>query len=338
VKKQSIHGKIVMPETSSIVRPRILKLDFLRGFAILYIVGVHHLDDYAGNIYHSQLELITTKAFLGMFVFISGYLLSMNNPINNRDDVLNFTFKRFLRIYPLYALALLLFMFCSLMSFESMLLHMAFLNVLVNKSGMTLWFVTIICIFYLFYPILVYRYSLLKTTAVFLVFCLIVVPLNRMFGLFDIRLPIYFPLFLLGVESHKHDLIEKYLHISQVLSLLLICMPACFLFPSLFYKINENNAFILILFMISTLPILLFLGEIFCNLLKESVYQKLAYASFCMYLFHRVIFRVMLNYYSPDTNFAKVVYLTGIGMPLIFMTSFYFQRYYDRVTARWKRT
>jgi peptidoglycan/LPS O-acetylase OafA/YrhL len=90
-------------------RPRILHLDFLRGFAILYIVGVHHLDDYAGNVYHSQWDVAATKAFLGMFVFISGYLLSMNNPINGKGDLLNFAFKRFLRIYPLYALSLILF-------------------------------------------------------------------------------------------------------------------------------------------------------------------------------------------------------------------------------------
>ncbi len=73
-------------------------------------------------------------------------------------------------------------------------------------------------------------------------------------------------------------------------------------------------------------------------MLKESVYQKLAYVSFCMYLFHRVIFRLLLNLYSPDSNYARVVYLTGLGLPLIFTISFYFQKYYDRLTMRWKRS
>jgi peptidoglycan/LPS O-acetylase OafA/YrhL len=327
-----------MPETPSPVRPRILKLDFLRGFAILYIVGVHHLDDYAGNIYHSQLELITTKALLGMFVFISGYLLSMNNPINNRDDVFNFTFKRFLRIYPLYVMALFLFMFCSLMTFESLLLHLTFFNVVTNKSGMTLWFVTVICVFYLFYPILTYKYSLLKTTVVFIVFYMITVPLNRMFGWFEIRMLVYFPLFVLGVVSREHNLIEKYIHKNNKIAYILLCLPLFFVFSRWLYKIDENHAVILTLFMISALPVLLFIGEAFSSILKESIYKKLAYASFCMYLFHRVIFFLMLNIYHPADIYAKVAYLTVLGLPLIFGSSFYFQKHYDRLTARWVRS
>ena len=147
-----------MADIISPSRSRVFYMDFLRGLAILYIVGVHHLDDYAGSFYHNKLDDILTYSFLGMFVFISGYLLSINNPIRNRNDLRDFIVKRFLRIYPLYVIALLLFMFCSIMSFKSVILHMFLLNVVLDRSVITLWFVSMFCFLYFLYPILAYKY------------------------------------------------------------------------------------------------------------------------------------------------------------------------------------
>jgi peptidoglycan/LPS O-acetylase OafA/YrhL len=324
-----------MTEKISPAHPRLLHMDFLRGIAILYIVAVRHLDDYAGNFYHNKIDDVITESLLGLFMFISGYLLSMNSPINNRGDLFRFISNRFLRIYPLYVLAVFLFMLCSLMSFKSLLLHMSLLNILLNNDVITLWFVSIICIFYISYPIIAYRYSALKTVIIFILFCIFIVLINRIFGLFDKRLLKYYPIFILGIVSLKHDLIERFFYnrIIVIWSILVFSISSYLYFRPLIL-----NQMFSILIMASAIPSLLLIGKSFSTIMNKSVYIKIAYASFCMYLFHRVIFTLMTQIYCPNNNFYIVIYLTILGVPIIFATSFYLQKYYDQLTFTWRKT
>lgn len=322
-----------MTENTAPPRPRLLHMDFLRGLAILYIVGVRHLDDYAGGAYHNKIDDVITYVFLGLFVFISGYFLSITSPIENRKDLHQFFVKRFLRVYPLYILALFLFVICSLMSFKSLLLHMFCLNIVLGNSVMTLWFVTMICVLYISYPIIIYQYSLLKTLIIYLVVFSVVELLHKLFGLFDIRLLIFFPLFLFGIVFLKHNL-NKYFHKKHtiVFSMLLFFM-ALFLY----YETNHFRRLFFILFMMSPIPFLLFIGEKLSTTINETVIYKIAYASFSMYLFHRVIFTLITNIYSPENDIYMLVYLTLLGLPIIFGISYFLQKYYDRLTIQWRQ-
>ena len=311
--------------------PRLLYMDFLRAIAILYIVAVRHLDDYAGNIYHNKLDDVTTYSFLGLFMFISGYLLSLNAPINNKSDLWNFIRRRFLRIYPLYVLALFLFMLCSLMSFKSVLLHTALLNVLLDKPVITLWFVSIICVFYIIYPIIVYKYSVPKTVIISISLCSVFILLKEQFGLLDENLILFFPLFILGIVSSKHKLIDRFIPNKNFV----ICSVLVFIISSfLYFEAPEFNQVFLILLMMSAVPFLILIGKLVSPIVNKRVYVNIAYASFCMYLFHRVIFYLITHIYSPSNNIYMVIYLTLIAVPIIYVTSFYLQKYYDRITRR----
>lgn len=190
-----------MTDSTLNLENRIPYMDILRGIAIFYIVAFHHLDDYSGHIYHNRLDDIITYAFLGVFIFISGYLLSISNPITNTKNLLDYALKRFLRIYPLYLLSLFLYLSCSLISFKSFLTHIFFMNVFLDNSVMTLWFVSIIFIFYFIYPVIIYQYNFFKTLIISVLFFVIVVFFKKLFGLFDKRLLIYFPFFLFGIIS-----------------------------------------------------------------------------------------------------------------------------------------
>ncbi|CCK81820.1 acyltransferase family protein [Desulfobacula toluolica] len=301
-------------------------IDFLRCLAIFYIVGIHHIDDYAGDIYHNNVDDVITYIFLGLFVFISGYLLSLRTCINNTKDILDFIFKRFLRIYPLYVLGLLLFFFSKLISFKSFLLHLPFLNILLDKSVFTLWFVTMICIFYLFYPLFVYKYSLLKSSAVLLVLSVIICILRKIFGLFDIRLLVYLPVFFMGIIFAKHNVKEKYFNNKKIImgSVMLFAM-ALFLY----FSLNRFNKIFLMAFIMSSIPSVLLIGEYCSKIIHKYVYSAISYASFCMYLFHRLVFSLLTHIYNPSNHIYMVIYLSVIGLPIIIATSFYIQKYYD---------
>jgi len=309
---------------------RLPYIDLLRAAAILYIVAVHHLDDYAGNIYYIKYNLITYLV-LGLFMFISGCLLAQNNPINNRGDLRGFFYRRFLRIYPLYVLALFLFMLCSLVSFKDVLLNISLLNVVFDKSVLTLWFVSILCVFYIIYPLVVYRYSAMKTAMIAVSLCGLFVLLKDRFGLLDERLLRYFPLFLLGIVFEKHRLIERYIYNRAFVGGSALVLIASI---SLYIEAPRFNQVFLILLMVSAIPLLMAIGKSASTIVNKKLYVNIAYASFCMYLLHRVIFHLATSIYSSGSNIHMVVYLTLLAVPVIYITSFYLQKYYDRIRTK----
>lgn len=85
---------------------RDLTLDFLRGVAMLYIVGIWHLDDYTRALdFDNSVTQLLTVSFLGLFFFLSGMLLSGRYGIRHLRDAGHFYVRRFRRIYPMYVLA-----------------------------------------------------------------------------------------------------------------------------------------------------------------------------------------------------------------------------------------
>ena len=320
-----------MTETISSTKTRILYLDFLRACAVLYVVSIRHLDDYANDLYYGKLDNILTNVALGILIYISGYLLSINNPIETVKDIEAFFIKRFLRTYPLYILALVLFMFCSYLTFGSLLMHVVLFNVVLDQSVMTLWFVAIICVYYLIFPLLVYRYSIVKTIMALVIFIAVVAAFRIKFDLFDTRLLIHLPLFVAGIIVCKHESLQRLL---QNRTFIIGC-TSLFIIASFFY--SQGFAFkrvSMMIFMLASIPGVLFLGKHLAQTINEELIKKIAYASFCMYLFHRVIFYIISNTYIPSVQISAIIYLTLVGVPIIYFLSYYFQRFYDQLVFR----
>jgi hypothetical protein len=62
--------------------------------------------------------------------------------------------------------------------------------------------------------------------------------------------------------------------------------------------------------------------------------QKIAYASYCMYLFHRPVWWLMVDIYNPGNVEVKALYLALLGIPLTIFFSYYLQKFYDRYFER----
>ncbi|NHJ26297.1 MAG: hypothetical protein EAX89_17090, partial [Candidatus Lokiarchaeota archaeon] len=101
-------------------KDRLPEIDILRIVSILIVVLLIHVpQNYAYNFY-MDLDLygaffvnnIGIYVAMGSFVFVSGFGLFLNTnyrKINSREKLLSFLKRRFLRIYPLYWIALILF-------------------------------------------------------------------------------------------------------------------------------------------------------------------------------------------------------------------------------------
>lgn len=91
-------------------------LEILRGFAGLFVVLAHMLDPIArktfdAGYYHPNTFLLTAPAHWAVLIFfiLSGYVIGITNkkPLEKKDIGL-YLKKRFIRIYPIYIIALIL--------------------------------------------------------------------------------------------------------------------------------------------------------------------------------------------------------------------------------------
>lgn len=93
---------------------RFLFLDAIKAFAILLVIFVHMQNFLSAVVIENYyvFEFLTFIA-LACFTFVSGYAIYENNTtLRDRKEVLHFYKKRIVRIYPLYLAALFVYFLC----------------------------------------------------------------------------------------------------------------------------------------------------------------------------------------------------------------------------------
>lgn len=237
---------------------KIIAFDFLRALAIIMIIPAH-LSNFLFSTY-SKLALYAFDPYfanmgLGLFIFMSGYLLYYNNhSIYSFQHVLSFYRKRLLRIFPLYwaALAvfvLVFFVFAPKLNSSFLFPHaehvFGHFNLLVHVLGLqiflapayaspmlTLYFIGLIIVFYTIYPLIIMfskdsKQLLFSSSLIFLGFLLV----SRTFNIIDHRFFMFFPIFVFGILTCKESLFEKSARTIfkiPVVQILLAALPVIF--------------------------------------------------------------------------------------------------------------
>jgi len=237
---------------------KIIAFDFLRALAIIMIIPAH-LSSYLFSTY-GKLALYAFDPYfanmgLGLFIFMSGYLLYYNNhSINSMHNVLDFYKKRLLRIYPLYWAALATFVLVfsvfapqlnsgffypnseSVFGFFNVLVHALGLQILLAPTYaspmLTLYFVGLIISFYAIYPLLI-MFS--KTTSRLLLSSLILYvglfSISKTFNIIDHRFFMFFLIFIFGVLTCKESQFGKTIKLpvtTPLAQVLLAVLPVIF--------------------------------------------------------------------------------------------------------------
>jgi peptidoglycan/LPS O-acetylase OafA/YrhL len=240
------------------MKNKIIAFDFLRALAILMIIPAH-LSNFLFSTY-SKLGLYAFDPYLanmglGLFIFMSGYLLYYhNNSIDSFKDIISFYKKRLLRIFPLYWAALatftiVFFVFApklnsgfvfpnaeNVFSFSNILMHALGLQILLAPAYvspmLTLYFIGLIIIFYIIYPFIIMlskdsKGLLIISSIIFLGTLL----LSKTLNIIEHRFFMFFPVFILGILTCKEDVFEKsWTTLREVSSvkLLLAALPVMF--------------------------------------------------------------------------------------------------------------
>jgi peptidoglycan/LPS O-acetylase OafA/YrhL len=323
--------------------PRLIAIDTLRTIAILTIL-IWHAKDYLryipsiirdsplillGPIYSEYFSLIG----LGIFVFISGYSLYYNNnQFSDLSNFIDFYLKRFVSIYPLYWIAIAAFLVTlnPVNNIGVKIIHVFGLQVLLAPKFvtpmLTLWFIGLISILYIVYPIIIcYSHStkdiLLIGSAIFIVLYLLHVLLNIM----DNRLFDFGPFFVGGIIACRQRIyLQKYKLGVIVVALISVFILACTGFTWAIHIVVVISLCILLIYL--------------CDSYTTHGYTRkiciiLATASYCIYLFHRPYFWVLisaLNAYHASGLYFDLLFLILGWLPLLYF-SYHLQIYFDNM-------
>lgn len=314
---------------------RNISLDIARAISMLYIIGVWHLNNYT-DFYNLQPygEYIKNAA-LGLFMFLSGYLLGGRYIIKDRMSGYSFFKKRVLRIIPLFALSLCVSYAIGKIAFATIFTGLTGLAVFISPLPMTLWFVSMIIVFYLLFPLLSGR-TRTQQIVVSLAITIFALFWTLLWGGLEKRFVYYFPCFALGViiaDIKICDILTR----KRVIASLFI-----FVLLSVAYELSglewSDWRFIVgrpFISISGAAVILAFSGYLAKIKVISAIALPIAYASMCAYLFHRIIFKIFRdNIYWPQDGWIRLLYLALVCLPAILIAGYLIQYMYDKLMER----
>lgn len=308
---------------------RLVCADVVRALSMLIIIGFCHLQDYfaVGAIYNSTIWLSRmVGGSLSAFAFISGYFLGKKE-VHSFSDVKLFYKKRFLRIYPLFFLSCTSFLLLDIifnLSFLSgvkqYVLTLLGIAVFTGDSPRTIWFVSMLLLFYAFTPLFLSCKIKVRAIILCLIFSLLFI-LSFFINQIDYRVVYLFAFYGAGLLFQNIELDSKIR-----IPLLLIGIVAFVGFSILDLKVS---VYIFdYLYKIAFVVTVFEFGKIIQKShIISKIFVWISYASMVAYLFHRQYFSCI---HKITGNFEIVIsYL--LYLPLLLVISFFIQRSYDKL-------
>lgn len=333
---------------------RYLGIDLFKFLAIFYIVSYWHMFNYV-NVFDDYNNIFTdifTRILLGYFVFVSAFFAGKALA---KKSIKGYIKDKIVRIYPLYLLAILTFFMLGISSNFSLFTAVFSLSMFIKPAPWTLWFITMIMMFFLISPLFL-RFLNLSTykmfgllTSLFVVYYIYDIFIGRL----DYRLYMYTLPFVFGFLESSNDKNS----ISKIMSKAQLVIAFCIGIYIAFHFYQSHSELVR---HISKVPLVLFgasLAFLFSCKVKISteyrgIITKLSYASFCMYLFHRPVFVLMNrgfntlnNLYNKylylslpiDLEWIRFMYLLLLAVPLTIFLSYHIQALYDSFLIRLKK-
>lgn len=316
-----------------------------------YIKGFHH-----DNLYTKSLVCVT----LGSFSFTSGYLLARTPIRPTWQSVVSFYKHRLLRVYPLYVASLIIFSYIGLARKKAAYKAALSISIFSPPTVQTLWFISMIMTFYLITPILIMHKtppstrsnpdlnnsgSDQQTPKTFIMLCLLVFIAIIAFAIFvneiDVRILMYFPSFALGIATYKYETLYK-----NLLKYKLVILATTFaLLPT--YNMGDKATIIgaILRVPIITIGSLSFftyatylttdrIAKKKTASLTSKIVYCLSYSSFCIYLFHRIVYKYTREIYFPNSFSSQLSYMLIVGLGVTILLSFFIQKAYDHIVNR----
>ncbi len=307
---------------------RYVPIDIMRAANMLYIVGFWHLFQYTKiTIVYNPITFRMLIFVLALFVLISGFLLGHKNNCMTKTEILNFYKTRFLRIYIPFLIASGLFLEAGLNHPLDLLKNITLTAMFLAPAPFTLWFVSMIFLFYLITPLLI---SLRRNALAYIASCVLIVIAMFLYqltmGRMDMQLIIYFPCFAAGLFMATRPFPSS---LSSTIGLMVLTVVS--LIPTLTLQSDKlaYNPWVAPWAFCGSITAFIAIMRAGQNLKPIPLVTWISEASFFMYLLHRLIYRLMRSLWFPSSEGWNIVYLLFICLPIVGVTAWLCQKGYN---------
>lgn len=309
------------------------EIDILKATAILLIVFCH-IDNYVSC--YDLIGLIDGYAALiglSIFFFVSGLLLShTDSAINSTKDIKNFYSKKFIRIFPLYWVALvslvIIFGWLQVDPGNVKPYNFCLSNLLIHFFGLqgifpygsiqSMWFVGVIILFYLLYPFIAYHSKdLLRTFTISSTILILLATLHIFFGLININALMYYPLFVSGIFIDQLIYSSKRIADKTILKQILVLSFSLAFALLILSKINLqlSPTILTVCTMIALCIFYLIFARLFINVRgnKMAIISPIAFGTYAIYLFHHqflALFTLVIDLIIQNIMLQDITILT----------------------------
>lgn len=316
------------------------RFDIARVLCMTFIIVYLHLYGYVYGVksaYFMPEFAVLTDACLGLFTFVSGYLIGKKYVFglsHSLSEVWQFYLKRILRVVPLFLLAAWVLYLIGFNDAKATLTGVFCVSLFVKPRPMTLWYIPVILFCYFITPMVCRKgfvWRLVSSSVLFL----IVFVLRRLIPSIDWRFQYNLLFYLIGLVSvSRFDWrFEKLYYVKWIVVALFMVLLVLVHFntPGAIYKRWFSGIGVFALLFI-------------CDFLAKSIFRNdnsvaqvvsiVSYASMACYMFHRFFYWIGELIWNPATHWIKWVYMAGFVFPLMIIFSFFIQKGYDFMINR----
>ncbi len=329
---------------------KILEFDVLRSLA-LFSLFLHH-----GGIYNFSIFGFSLISFipylelflLGSFTFMAGYLLMKSFYKTHERSLLSIWASKITRIYVPYIVALLLLaIFFDIEATRLDLVIHAFgvQLLLAPRIGipiMTIWYVGLLLVYYLIFPILlkfVDSFLGIFVTSVLVFLAAYMITIRWEF--FEYRFFYYYLVFLAGILCAKARCLRaisttKYYLMDKFVFMLIGIYGLSMFKEEPLYSVNPLFILVITVYILSMVLFVFSLIQIFIRGSDQlTLFGYVAYASYFAFLFHRPIWKLILQPFSFQTDLSWFLYIIIVGSAIVISVSHYLQKTYNSIIQRY---
>jgi len=314
--------------TPSHLPMRKVPIDVMRAVSMLYIIGFWHLLDYTrvARWHYNPVTYRLTVLALALFVLISGFLTGRKDGGLARGEIWRFCATRFWRIYLPFVIASGLFLAANISDTLALVKGVTLVAMLLAPPPLTLWFVSMIVLFYLIAPLLI---GLRGNEVAYIALCAVIVGTMILYqaetGRMDIRLIIYFPCFAAGIFLAGGSLPSSTLSLIGLLLLATLSLVPTLARPS---GSLEADPWAMPWALFGSIAVFVVVMQAGRNLKPPAILTQFSEASFFMYLLHRPLYLWMQMVWFPSNEKEQVAYLLFVCLPVIGIVAWLCQRAY----------
>lgn len=325
-------------------KERLKEFEALRALSILLLFALHSevLDPQIfGETIGGALAVYVASFLLGSFFFLAGYFteVSLRKPASS---ALTFVWSKFIRIFPPYWLALLLFIFVMGYTLNRTGLMVYALNLQAVfspafvKQLLTLWYISMLVVFYILYGFLMVniRSSWGLLLGALLVFAA-AYGAHITVGLFDLRFFQYYFLFLAGVYFCRFEAVREFLFSLNGFVKIILAILSIWLFGLVLqagYGMTHGIYILAVdIFVLSW--VLLSLAVFRTKVGDWQGWAWISTASFFAYLYHRPLWQALDTIFGLEPGLEKVLVHLVPGAILALIVGYVLQRGYDLLLA-----